>query len=137
MPYQLSQGSKIEFGKVSGNTVTFTKLVGVTTFDLPNPTRSTIDGTDLDSTAVEYLTGLPDFGDASVTYNFVSGSTQANLINGYAATGEEIQVRYSIGTSNAFVQTYRAALTGHELGVSVNDKIEATITLQISGKVPA
>ena len=96
--------------------------VDVTHNQSPNSTRETIPG-------------LKTPGDCSFEMNFVPGSSSDVLIRTLLNSGE--QRACQIVFPNAETWSFLAAVKGYEVAMPTDDKMTATVSMQVSGSVTA
>jgi hypothetical protein len=113
--------------------VTYTEIGEVTDFSGPDGSASEIDVTHLRSTAKEFLMGLPDEGNISLSINWdQSDLGQAAIAAARTARTEEtFKITYSDGSTATF--------DGYVLGLtssgSIDGKVDGSITIRITGAV--
>lgn len=116
------------------------EMVQVVSFGLPQDQTDRVETTHLKSPnrRREYTSGLVDGGEVQVALNFRPGSDTDQAIEDAFGAGEERAVRFvvpQLGVA-AWDYTTTAIITGYDRGqVSAGDKMEATVTLAISGAV--
>lgn len=131
MPSNADSGYGARFGIKSG--ATYTYVAEVNSLTPPSFARDTIDVTHLESSdeAKEYIAGLMDAGEATITVNFVPSMTDALLAAFTAKTGE-FRVLFPGGT---LALDFKGIVTGYEMGDLVaDDKMSATFTVKATGK---
>jgi hypothetical protein len=118
----------------SGSPEVFTEVAEVYDIALGAPTSPDIDVTSLGSTAREKRGGLPDFGTATVSMNFLQGNAQQEAMEDEA--GLNISRNYRILHPNG-VNGYQAVLILKACGVTgyqVDGKLIRVATFAVSGK---
>lgn len=116
------------------------ELVQVVSFGLPTNETERVETTHLKSPnrRREYTAGLVDGGEVTVTLNFRPGSDTDQLIEEAQVAGDIRAVRFvvpELGTP-AWQYDTTAIVIGYDRGeVSAGEKMEATVTLAISGDV--
>lgn len=96
--------------------------VDVTHNQSPNRTRETIPG-------------LVTPGDCSFEMNFVPGSASDVLIRALRTSGEQRACK--IVFPNAESWSFLAAVKGYEVSMPTDDKMTATVSMQVSGDITA
>lgn len=130
----------------SGNEVR--KLGNITNIGEFGPQAGDIDVTNLDSTAMEYFSGLVDNGTVTIGFNYdpanVTQQTLTSLAGGankrfvIACSESSTDVTY---TSTFVIPTdrttldFQASVQGMPKGASVNDVWRGTISLRVSGAI--
>jgi|18_taG_2_1085343.scaffolds.fasta_scaffold00622_12 hypothetical protein len=130
----------------SGNEVR--KLGNITDIGEFGPTAGDIDVTNMDSTAMEYFSGLVDNGTVTIGFNYdpanVTQQTLSDLAGGankrfvIACSESDTDVTY---TSTFVIPTdrttldFQASVQGMPKGASVNDVWRGTISLRVSGAI--
>lgn len=120
------------------NGTILTKITNVVSLTPPSPTRDTIDTTDHDSSGDfrEFIASLIDAGEASITINYVPGSTGDVLLTSMLGTGT---VRaFAIDLNSATATQWRVSGSGIVTSyvpsdVVIDDKMTATVTIKVSG----
>ena len=120
----------------SGGTFTpqaWTEIGEFIDWDGPGGSASVIDITHLQSTAKEKLVGLMDEGQLSLTVNWDNTDTgQAAMQTRRAArTLTDFQLTFSDGV----IATWSGYILGFSISGGVDDKVSASITIEISGIV--
>ena len=112
---------------------TFTTIGDVVDWDGPGGTASIIDTTNLASTAKEKLVGLQDEG------QFTLGINWDNSDVGQAACRTARTARtlkgFKVTYSDATIQTFDGYVMGFSTSGGVDDKVNGSITIEISGAV--
>jgi hypothetical protein len=121
----------------TGNLV---ELVQVVSFGLPQDQTDRVETTHLKSPnrRREYTSGLIDGGEVSVVLNFRPGSDTDQALEDAQIAGDERAVRFNVPQLGVPAWTYdtTAVVTGYDRGeVTADGKMEATVTLAISGAV--
>ena len=119
-----------------------TELVEVVSFSLPSDTAERVETTHLKSPnrRREYTTGMIDPGELEVTLNFRPGTDTDLLIEAALTSGDLRAVRFNIPELGVLKYTYDTTVTvlGYDKGeVTADGKMEATVTLAVSGAVTA
>lgn len=116
------------------------------------PQSDDIEVTNLDSTAKEYLVGLPDNGEATLSINIDNQSDAHRLLSGLAGTDQRryFAVCYSEGTTDPTIaageivppaaanrssSVFFAAVKSFRRSVPTNDVVRVTVALRISGAI--
>lgn len=110
---------------------TFAKVGEVTNIGAPDGEAADIDTTHLESTAKEYLTGLPDNGNIEISMNAISGDLgHTELIDAM-----DVQERrwVKITWSNDDVWYIKALVKKYTWSAGVDAKIEASASFRTSG----
>jgi predicted secreted protein len=83
----------------------------------------------------EVIAGLKSPGDCSFEMNFVPGSASDVLIRSLLGSG--VQVDCQIEFPNAETWDFLAAVKGFEVSMPTDDKMTATVSMQVSGDITA
>lgn len=116
------------------------EMVQVVSFGLPQDQIDRVETTHLKSPnrRREYTSGLVDGGEVQVVLNFRPGSDTDQMIEGALVSGDERAARFvvpNLGTA-AWDYDTTVIVTGYDRGtVAAGDKMEATVTLAVSGAV--
>lgn len=122
-----------------GSPATYTEIEQVVTISGPDGQASNIDCTHLRSTAKEYLAGLADFGQITLTCNYTGGTKQIDMFNMYTSHSDPEPFALELPTSAAAttfdIFAFNASVTQWALSVGVDDKQVLNMTLKITGSV--
>jgi len=121
-------------------TANLAELVQVVSFGLPQDKTDRVETTHLKSPnrRREYTSGMVDGGEVSITFNFRPGSTTDQALEAAQASGAERAIRFVVPQLGveAWMYTTTAVITGYDRGtVTAGDKMEATVTVAITGAV--
>lgn len=116
------------------------EMVQVVSFGLPQDQTDRVETTHLKSPnrRKEYTSGLIDGGEVPVAFNFRPGSDTDAALEAAQAAGDERAVRFVVPLDGVPAKTYTttAIVTGYDRGtVTAGDKMEATITLALTGAI--
>lgn len=126
----LGYGAK--FG-IKGPGTTYVYVAEVVSLTPPGWTRDTVEVTHLESpdSAKEYIPGLIDAGEATITVNFKPIQADV-LLASFNAPVDEFRVLFPGGT---VALDFDGIVTGYEMGDLVaDDKMSATFTVKATGK---
>jgi hypothetical protein len=126
----LGYGAK--FG-IKGPSTTYVYVAEVVSLTPPGWTRDTVEVTHLESpdSAKEYIPGLIDAGEATITVNFKPIQADV-LLASFNAPVDEFRVLFPGGT---VALDFDGIVTGYEMGDLVaDDKMSATFTVKATGK---
>ena len=131
-----AQGMLLKIGNGGSPTETFATITEVKTFSGPAGSASVIDVTDLSSTAKEKRLGLADEGQLSFTINFIPKNTQHALLRTRRdnRTLSNFKLQFT-DSSPASVWSFSAYVQGFSVSGAVDNVVEATITLEITGSI--
>ncbi len=128
-----SQGLKLKI--VSGSPGVYYDIPEVVSFSGPGGSGQIIDVTNLDSTAIEKVMGLPDEGQLTFQINYVPSDAQHAALrearNAQALTSFQIEFPDNAGTKWSF----DGYVTNFTTSVGVNASIKASVTIEITGSV--
>lgn len=118
----------------SGSPLTYTKIVGVKSFNFGAISAPELDATDFDSPAgyTETVPGLKSASPGTVVLNFDPGST----------TQEYLRTAFNAGTTvkwkavfDDYQATFDAIITGYDTPLQVGALAELTVTIKLTGSV--
>lgn len=128
-------GVGVEFRRWNTTTGAWEQQAEINSISGPSPTRDTIDVTSLDSTDGyrEFIGGFRDGGAVQLTMNF----TRDTYDNAKADFESDSSVSYEIAFPDAENTTieFVGFVTEIPLEIVPDDKITATVTIKISGKI--
>jgi hypothetical protein len=113
---------------------TFVKINGITTIPPIQSTRSEIDETDLDSTAKEYLSGLPDNGSFSPSGNAKDGDSGQEQVKDAFADANRRWLKITDSAGN-IVYFKGLVLSFSDNEASVDALLKFEFTARISGAI--
>jgi len=128
-----SQGMKIGIG--SGSPITYNDIPEVVSFSGPGGAGQVIDVTNLASTAIEKVMGLPDEGQLSFEMNYVPANTYHAALRAARAAKTLTKFKLTFTDTGAMEWTFSAYVTGFTVSGGVNSTIKAAVTLEISGSI--
>ena len=113
--------------------VAWTEIGEVTDFSGPDGTASEIDTTHLQSTAKEFLMGLPDEGSISLSINWAPTDTGQLAV--VAARKARTEKDFKITYSDDSTATFKGYVLGLSSSGSVDGKIDGSVTIRITDEV--
>jgi len=117
----------------------YTEIPDVVSISGPDGSASEIDVTALDSTAREFLMGLPDEGNVGLELIWggeTSNAIQVQLRSARAnQTLKTFQIRLTDSPQSTY--TFTAYVTGWSLSAGIDDAVKCSVTLRITGAVTA
>ncbi len=130
-----SIGVKLQRGDGAGSE-TFTTIGEVTSFKGPAEKAPQLDATSFDSTAMEYIAGLPDNGEVTFDCLFVGSNAQQQGLRTdlRAGTLRNFKLNLNDHVSDPTIVSFSAIVTGApEIAASVNAVVKGSCSLRISG----
>lgn len=130
-------GVKIQIGDAAEPEV-FTTIAEITDFNGPNETSPSIDVSNFDSEAREFIAGLKDGGEVTFSCNFVGSNAQQQALR--TAQKNRVKKNFKILINDAALDADKttielaANVTGFSLTGSVDAAIKAAISLKVSGE---
>lgn len=135
---QIGYGSKFLMQELASSSA-LTKLAEVTSVSLPNEQVSEVEVTHYESPGKtrEFISGLNDAGEITISMNFLSGSETDELIEGAKADGKTRTMRVVVpdGNANGQMYTFPGFVKGYERSVPIDDKMTADVTIRVAGAV--
>jgi predicted secreted protein len=127
-----AQGTTISLGDAA-SPIVYTAIANITSWDGPNRQANDIDVTDLSSTAREYMQGLEDEGEVTLSgFYLASDTTHAALQD---AVGGNAASTFKIALSDTATLTFSARVSQFGISGGVDAPVEMSMTLKISGGV--
>lgn len=124
---------------IDNSSAVATKVAEVIEISLPNPQQSDVEATHFESAGRtrEYIPGLIDNGEISISINYDAGSATDTLILSALADTEARECMVSIPTSSGTAQefTFPGIVKGYERNIPIDDRQTATITIRVAGAV--
>lgn len=116
----------------------FTAIAEVLSVGGPSLSRDTPEATSTDSPTgyKEFIGGLRDGGEVTITVNFLPQDTTQKFTGVLGDLEVDTLQNYQISfpSSPATLWTFAALLTGFEPDVPIEDRMTASLTFKISGK---
>lgn len=131
----LGYGSKFKI--TDPDTSTFVEIAEVYNITPPNFEADDVDVTHNQSPnrTRETIPGLKSPGDCSFEMNFVPGSDSDVLLRKLLTSGDQVDCQ--IEFPNAETWDFLAAVKGYEVSMPTDDKMTATVSMQVSGDISA
>lgn len=126
-------GKTITGTEAAATPVAWTEIGEITDFSGPDGTANEIDTTHLTSTAKEFLMGLPDEGNISLSMNWAP--TDTGQIAAIAARKARTEKDFKITYSDNSTATFKAYVLGLSSGAGVDSKVNGSMTLRITDEV--
>lgn len=127
-----SQGFGIEIGN-SDSPLTYTAIGEVKSFTGFDGSAAEIDVTHLKSTAKEFRMGLQDFGSFNMDVNYLPADAGQVLLR--AAKASRAIQDFKVTFSDATTATFQAFVTNSPLSGGVDNIVDGSFNLRISGNV--
>ena len=130
----LAQGTKFAVS-ADASPPTFADIPEIRTIGGPDGSAPTIDVTDLDSTAREYVLGLKDEGSFSLGIMYIPGeATHAQLRTAWGAR-TKLRFRVTFTDTGTTVWEFSGYVTGFSQNMGVDTVVEATVGIKITGSI--
>lgn len=124
---------------IDNDSAVSTKVAEVIAISLPNPQQSDVEATHFESAGRtrEYIPGLIDNGEISISINYDAGSATDTLILSALGDAEARECMVSIPTSSGTNQefTFDGIVKGYERSIPIDDRQTAVITIRVAGAV--
>lgn len=130
----LSQGTLF---KVSADVSppVFTAIPEIKTIGGPDGSAPTIDVTDLDSTAREYVLGLKDEGSFQLGVNYIMTNAVHQTLRDAWANRTKLRFQITFADSTTTVWEFSGYVTGFAGNMGVDQVVEATVGIKITGSI--
>ena len=128
-------GTKLEVETVAG-TLTYTELAEIKNANKPSAAVDQVEITTMGSPdqTKEFIAGLTDRGEISMTMNWVPGAPTDDFIEDWREGGNER--RYvKITTPNNKIYTLQGFILDYTGSIPVGEAMEAELTLKVAGSV--
>jgi hypothetical protein len=125
-------GYTSEFAIEGATPGTYVKVAQVVAITPPGMTRDSVEITHLESANgyKEYIAGLKDGGEASITFNFVASATDT-MVTAFEADTGKYQIKFPNGVRMQF-SGFFTAYNPPEL--APGNVMQATATMKVTGK---
>jgi len=129
-----AQGVLVKRGNGASPEV-FTSIGEVVGFNGPSGTASIIDVTNLSSTAKEKILGLKDEGQVTLDLNLDPDDTQQAGLRSDRDAGTERNFQIVLTDTGTTTLSFAAFVMGFSVQGAVDQKIAASVTLEVTGAV--
>lgn len=133
MAGQESQGTKFKFESETPDE--YTAVPGVTSIDGPSGSGQEIDVSDLDSTAREFIQGLPDEGNVTLEMNYMPGNAAQERLREARAAREKLNFRIAFNTTPETGQQFEGYVVEFSHAAGVDAALTASVNIRITGAV--
>jgi hypothetical protein len=132
-----TKGVKLQRGDGAGSE-TFTTIAEVLSWKGPTEKAPQLDASSFDSTAMEYISGLPDNGEVTFDVNWVGSDAQQQGLRTDLRAGTKRNFKLQLVDSGGVTPTivsFAAIVTGApELSGAVNQIVKGSCSLRITGQ---
>ena len=136
MPEKLeSQGVVLRVDDDSGSPSTFLAIDNISGISGPSGSASEIDVTDLDSSAREFLMGLPDEGEISLDMFWAPGTQVHDVLFNARKNRTKKNFRLELTDSPTTIYNFFGFVTGLAQNTAVDEAITAALTIRITGAI--
>lgn len=118
----------------------FTNIAEVIDVSPPSMTKDQVEATHTDSPDGfrEFINGLKDGGECSITMNFLpnnatQNNTSGGLLNDFISGTTTINYRISFPGSPTTTWTFKASVIGYEVSTPMDDRMTAVVTFKVAG----
>ena len=120
---------------ITSSDPTFTAIAEINSIDGPNKTRDTIDVTSLDSVGGyrEFITSFRDGGEVTLEMNFTLAGY--NTLNDDFESEDAREYKITLPDTGNTEFDFDAYVTALGLGIPMDDKVTAPVTLKITGPI--
>lgn len=130
----LAQGTKFAVS-VDGSPPSFSDIPEIRTIGGPDGSAPTIDVTDLDSTAREYVLGLKDEGAFSLGIMYIPANAVHAQLRSAWANRTRLAFRVTFTDTGTTVWEFDGFVTGFSQQAAVDTVVEATVGIKITGAI--
>ena len=110
----------------------YTTVAEILTIGAVGSVASEVDVTNMDSTAMEYISGLKDGASLEINFNFLAGNTQHEALRDAVETTVAIQVVWSDASTADFLWVVLGFNRDEQ---APTDQLKATVTGRITGDI--
>ena len=126
-----SQG--VTFGRSTDGGSVYNDVGEITSIAGPGGSAAVIDVTNLSSAAKEKLIGLPDEGQITLEVNLDPGDAQQIGLKDDRASQTKRDFKITLTDTSSTELTFQAFCLGFVINAAIDDKVGATITLEVTG----
>jgi hypothetical protein len=127
----LGANSYFKIGTAASPTA-YTTIAEILSIGAIGQTASEVDVTNMDSTAMEYISGLADGNSVEISMNFLAGNTQHEQVRDGVGTTHNIQIVWS----DASTATFQFVQLGFNRDESTpTDQLKASVSGRITGAI--
>ena len=128
-----AQGSTLEIQTGTAQAPAWTKIKGIISYNGLDGSASDIDVTDLDSEAMEYISGLVDNGKFSMEAKMLNADPGQIALRAAHVSGERTALRLTF--PDAVVVTFDILVKSMPVAGGVNAVLKGTIDTKVTGKL--
>lgn len=112
---------------------TFVQIAEVVSVGWPNIQAEDVEVTNHGSPdrTREYIQGLKDAGEMTITLNWIPGNASSDLIHGLLDTGTKRQMQ--VITANDYQAQFLGYIKGFEVTQEPSAALQATVTIRVAG----
>lgn len=129
-----AQGTKFAYAAI-GSPPAWADIPEINTINGPDGSAPTIDVTDLDSTAREYILGLKDEGSFSLGINYIMTNAVHAALRAAWAARAKLQFRVTFADATTTVWEFQGFVTGFAQTAEVDSVVKATVGIKITGAI--
>lgn len=118
-----------------GSPPSFSNIPEIRSIGGPDGSAPTIDVTDLNSTAREYILGLKDEGAFSLDIMYIPANAVHAQLRAAWAARSLMQFRVTFQDTNTTVWEFDGYVTGFSERAAVDTVVEATVGIKITGSI--
>ncbi len=133
---QVGKGATFEIHNDDGDPGTWTELAEIIDITPPAASREAVDATHYASEAMENIAGFLDWGEGSVTVNWVPGGATDTLINAVFGSGAVRRMRFDnipAAGGQTLTWSFDAFITSVTPAAPLKDRMTMAIGLRTSG----
>ena len=130
----LAQGTVFKVS-ADGSPPSYAAIPEITTIGGPDGSAPTIDVTDLDSTAREYVLGLKDEGAFSLSIHYIPANAVHAQLRAAWAARTKLRFQMIFTDTGTTVWEFSGYVTGFAGNAAVDTVIEATVGIKITGAI--
>jgi len=116
----------------SASPIVYTTVAEILTIGAVGSVASEVDVTNMDSTAMEYVSGLPDGANTEITFNYLASNTQHEALRDAVGTTVNIQIVWSDSSTANFAWVVLGFNRDEQ---APTDQLKATVSGRISGAI--
>lgn len=113
----------------------FSNIPEIRSIGGPDGSAPTIDVTDLDSTAREYVLGLKDEGSFSLGVMYIPANAVHQTLRNAWSDRTQLRFRVTFTDTTTTVWEFNGFVTGFSQSAAVDTVVEATVGIKITGEI--
>lgn len=139
MGFRIGRGTKVSLGSIVGanTSYTYVELKGVQDLELPSVEVDEVEVSSFSSPnrSREFIAGLEDAGEVTLTVLWDEGSATDTAINSAATSRANVRLKFNVG--NSHVETWNTFVKSSKFGLTDDEAITKDVVFRVSSRAEA